>query len=178
MDLGNIIYIIAIIAYFIYTATKKKANPEEMDQPGSPESTQEQRKPVSFEDLLKEIRQGQGQREKETKDTSQGKPAETLARRQEGRTFEQPKPKTVQEVKKIKRYESYEGVIEERALPDRVKLADQERIHSHVEGIKSTIALESVGGQEEENKYKTMLRNPETIKDAVILSEILNRKYF
>ncbi|MCR9015533.1 hypothetical protein [Aquiflexum gelatinilyticum] len=178
MDLGNIIYIIAIIAYFIYTATKKKANPEEMDQPGSPDNPQEQRKPLSFEDLLKEIRQGQGQREKDTKDSGQGKPAETFPRRQEGRTFEQPKPKTVQEVKKIKRYESYEGVIEERALPDRVKLADQERIHSHVEGIKSTIALESVGGQEEENKYKTMLRNPETIKDAVILSEILNRKYF
>jgi len=178
MDLGNIIYIIAIIAYFIYTATKKKVNPEEMEQPGLPDNPQEQRKPVSFEDLLKEIRQGQGQREKELKDSGQGKSAETFPRRQEDRTFEQPKPKTVQEVKKIKRYESFEGVIEERALPDRIKLADQERIHSNVEGIKSTIALESVEGNEEENKYKTMLRNPETIKDAVILSEILNRKYF
>lgn len=178
MDLGNIIYIIAIIAYFIYTATKKKANPEEMDQPGSPDSTQEQRKPVSFEDLLKEIRQGQGQREKDLKDSGQGKSAETFPRRQEGRTFEQPRPKPVEEVKKIKRYESYEGVIEERKVPDRIKLADQERIHSHVEGIKSTISLESVDGPMEENKYKTMLRNPETIKDAVILSEILNRKYF
>lgn len=192
MDLGNIVYIIAIIAYFIYTATRKKANPEEMDQPGSPEGQEEKRKPASFEDLLKEIRQGQGQREKDLQGSGQGKSAEQLPKRseirtfekqkprplQEGRTFEQPKLKPVQEERKIRRYESYEGEIAERAIPERVKLADQERIHSHVQGIKSSIAVESLDSIDEENKYKTLLRNPESVKDAIILSEILNRKYF
>lgn len=192
MDLGNIVYIIAIIAYFIYTATRKKGNPEEMDQPGAPDNPQEQRKPVSFEDLLKEIRQGQGQREKDLQGSGQGKSAEQFPKRsetrtfeqqkprpvQEGRTFEQPKQKPVQEERKIRRYESYEGEIAERALPERVKLADQERIHSHVSGIKSSIAVESLDSIEEENKYKTLFRNPENVREAIIMSEILKRKYF
>jgi hypothetical protein len=192
MDLGNIVYIIAIIAYFIYTATKKKANPEEMDQPGPTEGQQERRKPASFEDLLKEIRQGQGQREKDLEESGQGKSVDQIPRRnesrtfeqqkprpvQEVRTFEQQKPRNVQEVKKVKRYENFEGVIEEKKIPERVKLADQERIHGHFEGIKSSIAVESLDRIDEENKYKTLLRNPESVKDAIILSEILNRKYF
>jgi hypothetical protein len=192
MDLGNIIYIIAIIAYFIYTATRKKANPEEMDQPKTPDNSQEQRRPASFEDLLKEIRQNQGQREKDLSQSGQGKSAEQFPRRQETRTleqqkprpvqetrtFEQQKPRNVQEVKKAKGYESFEGVIEDKRIPERVKLSDQERIHGQIEGLKSSIAVESIDRMDEENKYKTMLRNPETIKDAVILSEILNRKYF
>lgn len=206
MDLGNIVYIIAIIAYFIYTATRKKASPEEMDQPGSPDRQQEQRKPVSFEDLLKEIRQSQGEREKDLADSGQGKSAEQLPRRNEGKTLEQQKSRPVQEVrtfepqrprpvqevrkfeeqkprtgletKKVPQYENFEGVIEEKKIPERVKLAEQVRIHGHIEGLKSSIAVESIDRMDEENKYKTMLRNPETIKDAVILSEILNRKYF
>lgn len=192
MDLGNIVYIIAIIAYFIYTATRKKANPEEMDQPSSPDNTQEKRKTVSFEDLLKEIRQGQGQREKDLSGSGQGKSAEPSPRWQESRTFEKPKPKpgqevrtfeqqkprNVQEVKKVKAYSNYEGVIEEKKIPERVKLVDQERIYGLVEGLKSSIALESLDRIDEENKYKTLLRNPESVKDAIILSEILNRKYF
>ncbi|MCL6258861.1 hypothetical protein M3O96_07180 [Aquiflexum sp. TKW24L] len=192
MDLGNIVYIIAIIAYFIYTATRKKRNPEEMDQPDLPEGQEERRKPASFEDLLKEIRQGQGQREKDLVDSGQGKSTEQFPGRNETRTFEQKKPRPVtqvrtfeqpqqrnlQEVKKVKRYENFEGVIEDKRIPERVKLADQERIHGHYEGIKSSIAVESLDGIDEENKYKTLLRNPESVKDAIILSEILNRKYF
>jgi hypothetical protein len=192
VDLGNIIYIIAIIAYFIYTATRKKANPEEMDEPKSTDSTQEQRRPASFEDLLKEIRQNQGQREKDLSESGQGKAAEKFPRRQDTRTFEQQKPRPVQqtrtfeqqkprfgqEVKKTKAYENFEGVIEDKRIPERVKLVDQERIHGHTEGIRSSIEVVSLEGVEEENKYKTLLRNPESVKEAVILSEILKRRYF
>jgi hypothetical protein len=192
VDLGNIIYIIAIIAYFIYTATRKKSNPEEMDQPDLTDGQEERRKPASFEDLLKEIRQGQGQREKDLEGSGQGNSAEKFPRRNETRTFDQQKPRPVQqvrtfeqpqqrnltEVKKVKRYENYEGVIEEKKIPERVKLVDQERIQGHSTGIKSTIEVESLDGVEEENKYKTLFKNPESVKNAIILSEILNRKYF
>ena len=57
MDLGNIVYIIAVIGYFIYQATKKKRGQE---LPGAPDSNPEPpQKGMTFEELLKEIRQAQ-----------------------------------------------------------------------------------------------------------------------
>jgi hypothetical protein len=73
VDAGNIIYIIAIIIYFIYTAVKKGQKPQDLDgQDDQSSDGQSERKPVSFEDLLKEIRGGQQQREKDLSQTGQG----------------------------------------------------------------------------------------------------------
>jgi hypothetical protein len=178
VDAGNLVYLAAVIVYFIYTALKKNKGGDELDAPGQPTANEPKRKPVSFEELLKEIRQGQEQREREINQPAPSRIPEQLPRDRESRPMENPKQKAPKPAKKTNKYQSYEGVVEERTAPERVKLADQERLSSHISGIKSTILQEKEQVEVHENRYKQLLLNPKTAKDAIILSEVLARKHF
>jgi hypothetical protein len=57
MDLGNIVYIVAVIGYFVYRAVSGKKEKEL--EGGDFSETTNVPKPVSFEDLLREIRDAQ-----------------------------------------------------------------------------------------------------------------------
>lgn len=175
MDAGNLIYIIAVIIYFIYSALKKNKGQDEIDLPETP---QEQSKPVSFEDLLKEIRQGQQAREKDLSKSGQGKAVED--RKPVPAHYDDPNPRRYQaEVKKQpKAFEKFQGEVSERERPKLLTLDEQVRLTGSIEGIKSSLYTESLEKEEGENKYAKLLKNPETVKDAVILGEILNRKHF
>lgn len=177
VDAGNIIYLIAIILYFLFTVLKKPKK-EEIENTGSPEDQQEQRKPVSFEDLLKEIRQGQQERERDFQQSGQGKaveerpitssqPFERQEKSFEPSNFNQPKA-----------YQKFQGEISDKALPKVKTLDEQVSLTASIQGIKSSIKSESTAKQVRENKYRRMLNNPSSVKDAVVLSEILNRKHF
>lgn len=178
MDAGNLVYLAAVIIYFIYTAIKKNKNGEELEEPGQPTMSEPKKKPVSFEELLKEIRQGQEQREREINQPTPSRTPEQMRGEKGGRPLEQPKQKAPKPAKKTNKYQTYEGVVEERTAPERVKLADQERLSSHISGIKSTILQEKEQVEVHENRYKQLLLNPKTAKDAIILSEVLARKHF
>ena len=57
MDFGNIIYLIAVIGYFIYQISKNRKSgqsPEGTEQEGETPS-----RPTTFEDLMREIREAQ-----------------------------------------------------------------------------------------------------------------------
>ena len=178
MDPGNLIYIAAVIVYFIYTALKKNKGGDELDSPSQPVPSEPKRKPVSFEELLKEIRQGQEQREREINQPAPSRMPEQPPRDKGSRPLENPKQKAPKPTKKSNKFEGYEGVVEERTAPERVKLADQERLSSHISGIKSTILQEKEHVEAHENRYKQLLLNPKTAKDAIILSEVLARRHF
>ena len=178
MDAGNLVYLAAVIVYFIYTALKKNKNEEDLGQPGQPENPEPRKKPVSFEELLKEIRQGQQQREEEINQPAPSRRQTQMPQDRESRPLEKPKQQTPKVAPKSNKYESYEGVVEERVAPERVKLADQERLSSHISGIKSSILQEKDKIEVPENRYKQLLSNPKTAKDAIILSEVLTRRYF
>lgn len=245
MDAGNIIYIIAIIIYFIYTALKKAKPDAGPDKPVSNDPTSEQKRPVSFDDLLKEIRQGQQSREKDFEQTGQGNTAEKKFQtdrwdkkpdQHSDRDFEEPvqgktaekkfqtdrwdkkpdqhsdrsyeesahgkipekkfqtdrwerrpdieperatKPIYQDDVDQPKAYGKFQGEVSDRAIPKLKTLDEQVNLSSAIEGLKSDIKVIDISGKKNRsNRYKEMLRNPETVKDAVILSEILNRKNF
>lgn len=178
MDAGNLIYIAAVIIYFIYTALKKNKNQDEINEPshrtGQPE---QKRKPVSFEELLKEIRQGQDQREREIHPPLPQKTTETYSHKKDNRPLERKATTSDRSQNKSKKYERYEGVIEPRNAPERTKLADQDRLSSSISGLKSEPTHDESRSVRAEHRIGRLLRDPKTVKDAVILSEVLNRKY-
>ncbi|WP_194975635.1 hypothetical protein [Aquiflexum lacus] len=182
MDAGNIIYIIAIIIYFIYTAVKKGQKPQDLEgQDNLPTDTQNERKPVSFEDLLKEIRSGQQERKKDLQQTGQGTSAQTKPVPQQAtvnREFEPQRDIMRGDRPRSKAYGDYEGTGAEIEKPKIKTLDEQVSLTASVEGIKSSITTDRIKTTKTRSRYAEMLSNPATIKDAVVLSEILNRKKF
>lgn len=177
MDSGNIIYLIAIIIYFIYTALKKGKKEEEIESSDMPQERQEQRRPVSFEDLLKEIRTGQQQLEKDLQQTGQGRSAEerpfTKMTSQEKQTDYRP-----QKIKQPKAYQQFQGEIPEREMPKLLTLNEQISLEASLQGIKSSLKSDDVEKVKKENRYRQLLKDPRSVKDAVVLSEVLTRKHF
>ncbi|WP_304516667.1 hypothetical protein [Cecembia rubra] len=177
MDAGNIIYLVAIIIYFIYTALKKGKPEGEIEKPAVPNEQQEQRRPVSFEDLLKEIRSGQQQLERDLQQTGQGKAAEEKPVAQMT-SAEKPLGNRPQKIKQPKAYEQFQGEISEREMPKLRTLNEQISLEASLEGIKSSLKSETLEKVKKENRYRQLLKDPRSVKDAVILSEVLTKKYF
>jgi hypothetical protein len=182
VDAGNIIYIIAIIIYFIYTAVKKGQKPQDIEgQDNSPADSQQERKPVSFEDLLKEIRGGQQQREKDLPQTGQGTVVQSKSVTQQepvSRQFEPQRDIMRGDRPRSKAYGDYEGTGAEIVKPKLKTLDEQVSLTASISGIKSNLKPDTIKTAKTKSRYAEMLSNPESIKDAVILSEILNRKNF
>ena len=169
MDSGTIFYIIAIIIYFIYTSFIQKkqgspeVNPEESDGPPQ--------KKTSFEDLLREIRNEQGQRERDLADTSEQEPVKSTSSASE--VAEQS------EAKSIEQQQGAEGAYKNPyrdikqplvKLDDQVDLENSEKILGEVVDV-----AEEFPGT---SKYARLLKNTSSARDAVILTEIFNRKHF
>lgn len=163
MDLGNIIYIIAIIGYFIYQLSRKK-KPVDMD--GSEGELNEPTRPTTFEELMREIREAQN--------PNRPQPA--------------PKPKAQQiEIEEIKPEPVKKKWYEETA-DDEISYYDGAYEKAKTAGEKAIpisqleftdIGLKAYAKKEEKgNRYADLLKNPQSIKDAIVLSEILNRKHF
>lgn len=179
MDLGNIVYIIAVIGYFIYQATKNKNKKQQQSEMGQGEEN-EPSPTVTFEDLLKEIR-GEQRQEEAPKPT----PAPTQMRpvtRQERRPEPTPEPASYQS----SRYENesqyddeikyYEDAYEMDAF-EKIK-KEEERIAKVAASIPSQRDISYALKSAKVNRYAEMLRNNESLKDAMVLNEILKRKHF
>lgn len=173
MDLGNIIYIIAIIAYFIYQATRKKGGqelPEEGDS--RPEPPQ---KGMSFEDLLKEIREAQSAKPQEKPTAPKPEPYRSSPIPSH---IPQPKPmvsrKPVVEEEVDDEARHYEGAYTASKKNPYLEYKDTHSIPS-VPLLK--IDYDSLNSKKV-NPYAELLKNPKTLKQAVVVSEILKPKYF
>ncbi|SEJ73477.1 hypothetical protein SAMN05192553_11049 [Cyclobacterium xiamenense] len=169
MDSGTIFYIIAIVIYFIYTSFIQK-------KPGSPEANPEKpegppQKKTSFEDLLREIRNEQGQRERDLEGTSEPEPVNTASSATE--VAEQ------RETTYVAQQQEAEGAYKNPyrdikqplvKLDDQVDLKDGKKILGEVVDV-----AEEFPGT---SKYARLLKNTSSARDAVILTEIFNRKHF
>jgi len=175
------IWLIAIVAYFVARSKKKKSDESTPtfggDEPFNSPS-QPTQKPVSFEDLLREIQAS--------------KPANT------------PAPAPVKMPVPVKRaeYVDYDDDLEEEAVVERVdyRKRDQDRTFETYEkakqaafnrpSLEETMKLSDTEvkfgqfkGYQQENQavpalaYVKDLQDPEGFKKAFILSEILNRKF-
>lgn len=183
MDLGNIVYIVAVLAYFVYQATRKKKAQEMSD---SDEPTQEApQKGMTFEDLMKEIRQAQNPTPVEKPEPVRQKPVIQQSAKQEPyRTQSVPtrspipkpvsiRPAVVEEEDEETRY--YEG-----SYADTKKIPYQ----NFSDAIPSVGMIPSIKmdydslNPKKSNPYAQMLKNPKGLKDAIVVSEILKPKYF
>lgn len=173
MDLGNIVYIIAVIAYFIYQATKKKGAqdpPESSDnQPEPPQ------KGLTFEEILREIRNAQNPTAAETPRPPKPEPTKPT-----------PLPPHFPEAKaqKRSRFEPVEEVDDEVKYYEGTFGASKKNPYSaHASTAQSPALPErkidyTALSKKQINPYAEKLKDPKSVKEALILSEILNRKHF
>lgn len=173
MDLGQIIYIVAIVAYFIYNASKKKKSAEPVDSDeNQPEAPQ---KGLTFEELLKEIRNAQNPPAPEppkpvVQETYRPTPIPPIfpeAKAQPRKRFE-----PVEELDDEAKF--YEGAFESSAKKNPYQsLANKTFAEPELKRLKpQEITAPKV------NPYAELLKNPKTVREAIIVSEILRPKHF
>ncbi len=173
MDLGNIVYIIAVIAYFIYQATKKKGAQD------IPESNENQPEPpqkgLTFEEILREIRNAQNPPASETPRPPKPEPAKPS-----------PLPPHLPQAKSQKRdrFEPVEEMDDEATFYEGSYAASKKNpymAHAPATQIPSLserkIDYDALT-KKKINPYAEKLKNPQNVKEAIILSEILQRKHF
>jgi hypothetical protein len=170
MDFGQIIYIVAIVAYFLYRASSKKKNttlPE-----GEDSSPEPPKKGFTFEELLREIREAQTPTipELEPEPVPIPKPKSTYnPPKQDRPVIQSTSSKEVILSEGLDYEQSYSqpqskpfySDIEHTSL-----ISEQHRLISYELPM------------EQNNPYAELLKNPKSIRDAVVLSEILKPKYF
>ena len=171
MDLGQIIYAIAILGYFLYQVSRKKKSQES----GEAEETNQDppQKGLTFEELLKEIRNAQNPPAPEIPKELKPEPvrpvaSETLEPRNERKKRFEP----VEELDDEARY--YEGTFGSKTKPNPYQaLANKTFTEPEIMTFKS-YELPS----KKINPYADLLKNPRSLKESVIVSEILRPKYF
>jgi hypothetical protein len=184
VDLGNIVYIVAVLAYFIYQATRGKKKNQEENQPEM--SDEPQQKPVSFEDLMREIRDAQKPKQAQPErprmqpvPVDQPKPVE-YKRAAEPVVRPEWRPDPAPAVKRFptKKWEEdddeiehYEGAFEK----TKSELTKTSKGIPEIPSFKEISVETSYAGR---SRYARMLKNPKSIKDAIVLKEILDRKHF
>jgi len=169
MDLESLLPIVLAVIYILSRFFKSKPNQKKTQRP--PVSTQQRqkpevtdkrpprKKPFTFEDILKEFEKNlSGDEFVEEKP----KPIEEL-------DYENQKSVTVEAESRPTKYESYEGTSYE--TPEVLKKDRNEKTEfSRSENY--TVK------EEEESEFIKILREPDGAKKAIVLSEIINRKYF
>ncbi|MFD2036123.1 hypothetical protein ACFSKL_15075 [Belliella marina] len=181
--IGNILYVVAIIIYFIYTAVKKGKKNDDVYIPEQEPDQDPNQRPVSFEDLLKEIRGGQKERERDLEHSGQGTVVED---RQWSKPLVSPEPEKYETSSdKLRKnqpvndaYGDYSGSISSSQVPKLKTLDEQVSINSSLTGLKVSESRTTKRRSGKNNRYQKMLSNPQSVRDAVILSEILNKKHF
>lgn len=167
-DFKILIYILAAVAYFLFSQWRKafkgggEAEDEEYSEPRRPHPRQQPPKPVtSFEDILRELQ-----------------PRMEQARQQGQEVVQEVNvpPAMPPLAEAAPKYKSYENITP--------KVLSWEKKAEAIEAAKKSKQRrqESFKAYEQETKpavsrYAEILRNPTTARDAVILSEIFNRKY-
>lgn len=184
-DLKLILYILAIVAYFIYTAWRKAfktpdddgrpdAPPVDRERPQrerprpqpmpTPQQQPRQQRPqapaTSFEDILREM-QSKMERanEKNRKPVEQPKPA--------------PQPvmqTTVKEREPARRALSLEN-------PEQARIYNQQR-KERLAAADALFEASKLQRRQAPNVYAQLLQNPQSVRQAFVLSEIFNRKQY
>ncbi|WP_425638854.1 hypothetical protein ACPUEN_04495 [Algoriphagus yeomjeoni] len=184
VDLGNIVYIVAVLAYFIYQATKGKKKNQTEDQ--AEMSGEPQQKPVTFEDLMREIRDAQKPKQPEpakprmqpasvaqAKEVVYERAGDTTSR-PEWRADPAPAVKRFP-TKKIEEdddeIQHYQGAFEQTK-------SELTRTSKGIPEIPSLKEVAEESSSTSKSRYARMLKNPQSIKDAIVLKEILDRKHF
>jgi len=185
-DASTLVYIIAVIVYFLYSTFFNKKAPQQHNEPTGTEV--QPRKTVSFDDLLKEIRREQGQMERDMEAHPVEEEYDVEESYVEEERYNEPKRSIKPPVPK--KYFSYEdperfpspeagyqkGQYQSYEKQPLVKLDDQVDLESNTRILGE---VEDVAGNvKRRNKYAALLKNPASVREAIVVSEILRRKQF
>lgn len=183
MDAQFWIYVVIGVIFFLSKLLKKpeqapteKTVPEKQERT-SPRQTQrparqpvaESPKPLTFEELLREITEGK----QAAKPISQPPRYEGYEKDtgDEARSLEEISYDESQRVSRWKPYEEVPVQTERRSLEETLKLEDT------VVDFGKFEVFEQRAKKKMLDDYIKIIRNPETLKQAVIMSEILKRKF-
>lgn len=169
MDFGQIIYIVAIVAYFIYRASSKKKNQSLPEGENSDSGTPE--KGLTFEELLREIREGQSPKlpEADPVPLPKAKPV-----------YSAPKKETAKRSIEVEQEVVVaEGVdVEAESLGRYARSQFYEQAQTTIEPKLAARPKIYELPKEAQNPYAELLKNPKSFRDAVVVSEILKPKHF
>jgi len=168
-NLENYLYLIFAVIYIISRIIKARSKQKEVDSGTGQQGhhnqqtdTQNQAKPrkaFSFEDILKEF---------EKNLTGEERPEESpfpVHEIRHEKPTPRPEPVPVEKVEKRPSvFDKYQGT--------RYKTGTKPKEESFTRDEKYTISEDLV------SKYTKILKDPEGIRDVVVLSEIFNRKYY
>ena len=162
MDFENFFYVILAVIYFLSRVLKGRKNVPKESQPDEEAPASSGKKPVTFEDLLKEFGVDQEEEPKEAE--------EPQAIEEEATTKEETRPTYSDDESKA----IFEKSIKEAEKASRKSTAIGERKLTFKE-------FEPYQEEDDSNEFATeikeLLQESEGGKKAVVLSEILNRKY-
>ncbi len=165
-DIETIITIIFVVFYIVNRFLKSKkqqnppqksaANPQQTNSPQPAKKAPQRKKAFSFEDILKEFEKNLSGEEYVEKEAF---PVEEIV-------HEKPVPEIKVETSPKGR-STYKG-----STYSSGKAINRKPTLDYGRNINFKIEEEGV------NEYVEMLRNPKGFRDAVVLNEIINRKYF
>lgn len=170
MELGQIIYVVAIVAYFLYRASSKKNQSLPEGQNSAPETPE---KGLTFEELLREIREAQSPKVPDAEIEPIPLPNSTPV-------FSAPKQeKTAQYSESVQEVVTSEGVdVEAEGSRRTARPQFYEQTESTIEPRLAARPKIYEIPQERQNPYAELLKNPKSFRDAVVVSEILKPKHF
>lgn len=185
------IYVIIAVIYVIAKARKKASKPPvgsvREQRPEATERPGTETRPVSFEELLREITESK-KVVQESRPVQQSRPATIpSARKPEIVDYDDNIPDEIQQPREIERKKWPERKVNETSeLYEKGKKQAFQR--PSLETLESTQGAPSSFGRFKEfeqspkneilEEYLRELKNPEGFKKALILSELINRRYF
>lgn len=171
MELGQIIYVVAIVAYFLYRASSKKKDQSLPEGENSAPETPE--KGLTFEELLREIREAQSPKLPDAKE-------EPIPLPKSKHVYSAPKQdKTAQYTESVQEVVTAEGVdVEAESSRRTARPQFFEQTESTIEPTLAARPKIYEIPQEPRNSYAELLKNPKSFRDAVVVSEILKPKHF
>ncbi|MDL5051536.1 hypothetical protein QQ054_36640 [Oscillatoria amoena NRMC-F 0135] len=185
MDDKIIYYVIIGAIYVLYNWLKRKKQPQEsppdFEPPADQSSGQPQQKPkpLTFEELLREITEAKRPEPEPVAEYKQPQPAQQeyvdyeediedeVEEQEGGKAYDFRKEATYKEFEEAKRQAFYRKSLEETTRLEDVNVEFGR--FKEFEKVQQRNLLE---------EYTRDLRDPEGFKKAVILSEILNRRHF
>lgn len=182
MDVEFWLYVVIGVVYFLSRLLKKgeqatseapKPQRRERPKPARPVPTpasREAERPMTFEDLLREIMEGkQAQRRPEPVKTYQTEEREAD---DEAQSLEEV---GIDEVQRAPRWKPYEEVPD-RAF-ERQSLEETLHLEDTVVEFKKFEPFQQREEKRLSEEYIKIIRNPESLRQAVVMSEILKRKF-
>jgi hypothetical protein len=178
MDIQFWVWLIVIVITLIARANKKKPQTSEPEHREFPNAPNHETKPISFEDLLREIQASKAPQPKPVA----AAPKQVAPQKQydfedyddnledESRSLEKPEYQAEDKI-----YETYESAkkaaFSRASLEETMKVEDTEVTYNQFK------EYSKAEGPKLAAQYAKELKNPQSFKRALILSEILNKRF-